>query len=127
MLKGVAMLELPRKRMLKRRSEFQRVYHAGRSYAGRYLVLYVFENRASVAQSRGSLVGFAAGKKLGCAVVRNRVKRVLREAYRQNQLLVRGDVTLLLVGRKPCVKAGSREAGREFVKLLKKAGAVKPC
>ncbi len=119
------MLGLPRKRMLKRRNEFQRVYHAGRSYAGRYLVLYVFENRAKRGQ-RG-LVGFAAGKKLGCAAVRNRVKRVLREAYRQNQLLVREGVTLLLVGRKPCTKAKSQAAGQEFVRLLKKAGAARPC
>ena len=37
-------LTLKRGRMLKRRSEFQRVYHKGRSYAGRYLILYVFKN-----------------------------------------------------------------------------------
>lgn len=121
------MLGLPRRRMLKRRSEFQRVYHAGRAYAGRCLVLYVFENRTAAAKARGGLVGFAAGKKLGCAAVRNRVKRVLREAYRQNQLIVREDVTLLLVGRKSCIKAKSQAVGQEFIRLLKLSKAAKPC
>ena len=113
-------LALPRKRILKRRNEFQRVYHAGKSYAGRYLILYVFQNK----EGQKDLVGFAAGKKLGCAVVRNRVKRILREAYRQNQLKLRPGVTLLLVGRKSCVKAKSQEAVQEFSKLMERAKLV---
>ena len=72
------MLTLPRRRIIKRRSDFQRVYRSGRSYANRYFVLYVFPSDGV----RGR-VGFAAGKKLGCAVTRNRVKRLLREAYQR--------------------------------------------
>lgn len=117
MLKGKNMLALPRKRMLKRRSDFQRVYHAGRAYAGHFLVLYVFRSQPG----KGDLVGFAAGRKLGCAVVRNRVKRILREAYRQNQPGLSRGLTLLLVGRKPCVTAKSSCVADEFVKLCRKA------
>ena len=61
------MLTLPRRRIIKRRSDFQRVYRSGRSFANRYFVLYVFPSDGV----RGR-VGFAAGKKLGCAVTRNR-------------------------------------------------------
>ena len=71
------MLTLPRRRIIKRRSDFQRVYRSGRSYANRYFVLYVFP-----AETVRGRVGFAAGKKLGCAVTRNRVKRLLRAASR---------------------------------------------
>ena len=71
------MLTLPRRRIIKRRSDFQRVYRSGRSFANRYFVLYVFPSDGV----RGR-VGFAAGKKLGCAVTRNRVKRLLRESIR---------------------------------------------
>ena len=110
-------LTLKRGRMLKRRSEFQRVYHKGRSYAGRYLILYVFKNY----QGERDHVGFAAGKKLGCAAVRNRVKRLLREAYRQEQARVPQGVTLLLVGRAAAVRAKSQLVQQEFVRLLKKA------
>ena len=110
-------LTLKRGRMLKRRSEFQRVYHKGKSYAGRYLILYVFKN----CHGERDHVGFAAGKKLGCAAVRNRVKRLLREAYRLEQGQVHPGVTLLLVGRAAAVKAKSPLLRQEFVRLLKKA------
>lgn len=111
------MLTLPRKRIIKRRSDFQRVYRVGRSYANRYFVLYVFP----AANIRGR-VGFAAGKKLGCAVVRNRVKRLLRESYRLHQELLRDDVALLLVGRKAMVEAKCQAVEKAFLKVGKKAG-----
>ena len=111
------MLTLPRKRIIKRRSDFQRVYRVGRSYANRYFVLYVFPS----ANVRGR-VGFAAGKKLGCAVVRNRVKRLLRESYRLHQELLRDDVALLLVGRKAMVEAKCQVVEKAFLKVGKKAG-----
>ncbi len=110
-------LTLKRERMLKRRSEFQRVYHKGKSCAGRYLILYVFKNY----HGEKDHVGFAAGKKLGCAAVRNRVKRLLREAYRQEQGRVPQGVTLLLVGRAAASKAKSPQVQQDFVRLLKKA------
>lgn len=111
------MLTLPRKRIIKRRSDFQRVYRVGRSYANRYFVLYVFP----AANVRGR-VGFAAGKKLGCAVVRNRVKRLLRESYRLHQELLRDDVALLLVGRKAMVETKCQAVEKAFLKVGKKAG-----
>ena len=110
-------LTLKRGRMLKRRSEFQRVYHKGKSYAGRYLILYVFKNY----HGEKDHVGFAAGKKMGCAVVRNRVKRLLRESYRLEQAKVPQGVTLLLVGRAATVKGKSQMVQQDFVRLLKKA------
>ena len=70
---------LPRRLMLKRSACFQRVYRAGRSYANRYLVLYVFHLHEGDPKPLYGEVGFAAGKKLGCAVRRSRVKRLLRE------------------------------------------------
>ncbi|MCR5439927.1 MULTISPECIES: ribonuclease P protein component [unclassified Selenomonas] len=111
------MLTLPRKKMLKRRSDFQRVYRTGRSWANRYFVLYVFKT-----DSLDGKVGFAAGKKLGCAVVRNRVKRLLRESYRKNQSLLRPGLALLLVGRKGMVDVKCDVVEKSFVSLGRKAG-----
>lgn len=110
-------LTLKRERMLKRRSEFQRVYHKGKSYAGRYLILYVFKNY----HGEKDHLGFAAGKKLGCAAVRNRVKRLLREAVRLEQEKIPAGVTLLLVGRAATARTKMPVVRAELVKLLKKA------
>ena len=103
--------------MLKRRSDFQRVYRTGRSWANRYFVLYVFKT-----DCLDGKVGFAAGKKLGCAVVRNRVKRLLRESYRKNQAMIRPGLALLLVGRKGMVDVKCDVVEKSFVSLGRKAG-----
>jgi ribonuclease P protein component len=63
---------------LSRSAEFERVYREGSSHASRYLVVYAFPNGASEKPSR---LGVSVGRKLGGAVERNRVKRLLREAF----------------------------------------------
>ena len=76
---------------LSSRAEFSRVYREGRRYSGEALVLYF---RPSAELRR---VGVTAGRRLGGAVVRNRAKRRLREAFRrlEGRLCVRGDVVLV--------------------------------
>jgi ribonuclease P protein component len=63
---------------LSRSSEFERVYRQGRSQANRYLVLYAFPRGDDPAEPR---LGLSVGRKVGGAVARNRVKRLLREAF----------------------------------------------
>jgi ribonuclease P protein component len=114
------MFELPRRRMLKRRNDFQRVYRQGKSLANRYFVLYVFESEALAGK-----VGFAAGKKLGCAVKRNRVKRLLRETYRLHSNELRPGIALLLVGRQAMLDVKCPVVEKSFLKLGQKAGIFK--
>jgi ribonuclease P protein component len=66
-------------RRLSRSAEFERVYRHGRSTANRHLVLYTFPN-ASASRAR---LGLSVSRKVGGAVERNRVKRLLREAFAQ--------------------------------------------
>ena len=112
---------LPRRRILKKKPDFQEVYRNGRSFADHYLVLYVFPLK----DNKGPKVGFAAGKKLGNAVIRNRVKRLLRESYRLEQSIISEDYWLLLVGRKPAVTAKQPVIGKALRRLVKKAGIFK--
>ena len=68
-----------KRRRLSRSGEFDRVYREGSSHANRFLVLYSFP-RGEEGDEEIRL-GVSAGRKVGSAVERNRVKRALREAF----------------------------------------------
>lgn len=63
---------------LKQNSDFRRAYGRGKSHTNPALVTYVLKNRAGICR-----VGITTGKKLGCAVERNRCRRIIKAAYRQ--------------------------------------------
>jgi ribonuclease P protein component len=67
-----------RRRRLSRSAEFERVYREGRSHASRHLVLHSFPR---VTDTDGPRLGISVGRKVGGAVERNRMKRLLREAF----------------------------------------------
>ena len=68
---------LGRRSRLTRSAEFDRVYRQGRSFANRYLAVYAFPRPGDEA----TRLGLSVGRKVGRSVDRNRVKRVLREAF----------------------------------------------
>ena len=67
-----------KRRRLSRSGEFERVYREGRSHASRHLVVYAFPRSDEESEPR---LGVSVGRKLGGAVERNRIKRLLREAF----------------------------------------------
>jgi ribonuclease P protein component len=69
----------PRRRRLSRSAEFERVYRQGRSKGNRFLVLYAFPREDDA--GGGPRLGLSVSRRVGGAVERNRVKRVLREAF----------------------------------------------
>jgi len=81
---------------LTRSSDFQRVYRQGSSTASRFLVLHYFAQPVAGGEPR---LGLAVSKKLGGAVVRNRVKRLLREAFRECAERLPGDYDYVLIAR----------------------------
>ena len=66
-------------RRLKKHKEYKRVYKKGRSLGGRDIVLFVMDNHLGF-----NRFGFTVSKKVGKAVVRNRVRRLFKEACRLN-------------------------------------------
>jgi len=71
---------------LKKYGDFQRVYTKGKSYANRYLVMYVWKQ-----DTQRNRIGISVSKKVGNSVVRHRLTRLIRESYRLNETkFVRG-------------------------------------
>jgi ribonuclease P protein component len=103
--------------MLRKNQQFQSVYKAGKSYANKFLVLYILPN-----QKEERKVGFAVGKRLGGAVIRNRIKRLLRESFRLNQHRFKGGIDLIVIGRQPIVGRGFADVNKA---LLDVAGRAK--
>jgi ribonuclease P protein component len=72
----------PPRRRLSRSAEFERVYRQGRSKGNRFLVLYAFPREDTAGEDvDGPRLGLSVSRRVGGAVERNRVKRVLREAF----------------------------------------------
>src|SRR3954470_20998545 len=69
-----------RRQRLSRSADFDRVYREGRSHASRHLVVYAFPRGAS-ADDEPPRLGLSVGRKVGGAVERSRMKRLLREAF----------------------------------------------
>ena len=99
---------------------FRRLY-ATSGYANGYLVLYARPNR-----SHTNRVGITTGKKLGKAVVRNRVRRRLREVYRLNEELFAPGWDIVVVARSRCIDADFQKLTHAYLSLAEKAGVLKP-
>lgn len=116
---------------LTRSEDFTRVYRAGRSVANKYVVLYYFERpEAAPTAAEGPRVGFSVSKRLGGAVERNSVKRVLREAYRACGDRLSGDLDLVFVARTPLIdlleKGGLGAVEEKMVEVFQKASLAEP-
>lgn len=79
---------------LKSNRYFKNVYNHRKSYANRYLVMYVSENG-----SDKNRLGISVSKKVGNSVVRHRVSRLIRESYRLHEDLFRSGYDLVVVAR----------------------------
>jgi ribonuclease P protein component len=98
----------PKRGRLSRSAEFERVYRQGRSVGNRFLVLYAFP-RTGATGADGPRLGLSVSRKVGGAVDRNRVKRLLREAFAGEVERVPADHDVVLVARPEARDLAERE------------------
>ena len=79
---------------LKKNKDFQVVYRKGKSYANKYLVMYILKN--DMDQNR---IGISVSKKVGNSVVRHRMTRLIRESYRLQESTFQRGLDIVVVCR----------------------------
>ncbi|MBR2805444.1 MAG: ribonuclease P protein component [Oscillospiraceae bacterium] len=104
---------------LNRNYEFQRVYHRGKNFVSPILVTYVFKKRDG-----GINYGISASKKIGCAVERNRARRIIRAAALNCFKDIEGSYDIVFVSRRATVNAKSTEIQTIMAEQLKEAGVI---
>lgn len=104
---------------LKKNHEFRKLYSKGKSAASKYVVVYVCKNRKS-----GNRLGITVSTKLGGAVVRNRIRRRLKEIYRLNESSILTGYDIVIVARTKSRFAKWDELQSSVMFLFKKLGLL---
>lgn len=105
---------------LKKTKDFQNVYRRGKSYANRYLVMYVLSN-----QTEGNRLGISVSKKVGNSVIRHHLTRLIRESYRLHEDMFNSGLDMVVVTRKNAVNCSCQEITSALLHLGKLQGILK--
>ena len=112
---------LGRRDRLRARSCFLAAQQRGRRISGRNLVVYVLSRSENERKERARL-GITVSKKVGNAVVRNRVKRWLRESYRRMASAAPGGTDLVIIARPATAYSTYQRTAEELSQLIARAG-----
>jgi ribonuclease P protein component len=99
---------------LKKNRDFGKVYKQGKSYANKYLVMYVLQNKTDK-----NRLGISVSKKVGNSVVRHRLTRLIRESYRLNENLFHSGWDIVVIARASAKGKSYREIESALLHLGK--------
>ncbi len=105
---------------LKKNHLFRRLYRKGKSIPGRCVVVYARKNGLSY-----NRLGLTASTKLGNAVVRNRIRRRIREAYRLSEMSYRQGYDIVVVARSRAAYASYQEIADGLYKQSDQLGLIR--
>lgn len=106
---------------LKKNYEFKNVLSKGKFFIGKYIIVYVKNNN-----KKENFIGIAVNTKIGKAVKRNRIKRVIRESYRINkEKILKGKDIVFLWNKNAKIKdANFYNVNKDLLEILDKAKMV---
>ncbi len=110
---------LPHQYRLKKKGDFQNLFHKGNIVAGRYVVLYY-----RLGEGENLRFGFVVSRKIGKAVQRNKIKRWLREMCRQRREMYKKGFDIILVARQKIKGIPYHVVEKEMVALSRRAGLL---
>lgn len=105
---------------IKKNCEFVKVYHLGKSYANKYLVMYVLKKNEN--QNR---FGITVSKKVGNSVVRHRVTRLIRESIRLNEKKILTGYDFVIIARNTAKGRKFQDIESAFLHLVDKHKLIK--
>ena len=97
---------------LKKNKDFSKVYNNGRSFANRYLVMYVLENHTP-----NNRLGISVSKKVGNSVIRHHITRLIRESYRLQEDMFNSGLDIVVIARSNAKNASYHEIASALVHL----------
>lgn len=106
--------------IIKKNKEYRRIYSRGKSYADRYMVIYILENNSDI-----SRFGFTVSKKIGKAVKRNRIRRILKEVCRLNLKNFPQGFDYIIIARHDIGSLSFLQIEERLLRLLKKASIIR--
>jgi ribonuclease P protein component len=109
---------LPRRERLTSPREYREVFDRGRRTNGQAFVCYVARS-----EGQGRKFGMAVSRQVGGAVIRNRVKRFIRETYRKSRARLREDVRMVVVAKPAAARLTFAECHDGLTRLLRQGGA----
>lgn len=116
-------LRFPKAAHLCRASEFAKLKREGQSFHGRLIVLSVLQS----AEPGEARIGLITSRRVGCAVVRNRVRRRMRELVRAVRPQLRGGIWLALIARQAASRASFQALRDEWTQLAQRSAILLPC
>lgn len=105
-------------KMLKKNYEFKDVLNRGKYYSGKYIIIYIKKNRKNI-----NLLGIAISSKLGKAVKRNYLKRIIRENYRKIENSIKTGYSMVFLWKKnqEIDQANYKDVEKDIKKIFEKA------
>ncbi|ALC87142.1 MULTISPECIES: ribonuclease P protein component [unclassified Bacillus (in: firmicutes)] len=109
-----------KKQRVKKNKDFQTIFKKGKSFANRQFVVYCLEHEEDFFR-----VGLSVSKKVGNAVVRNRIKRYIRQTFLELKDEVNTNMEYIIIARNPAAKLDFHETKKSLEHVLKIAKVIK--